>query len=265
MFKQSFKTLQISEENQHILMVTLNRPEVRNAINIDMMQDLLALWRGLASTEHEIRCVILTGSGDKAFCAGADLKARKDMDIVTWNQQHGVLQQAMLALIDCPIPVIAAVNGAAFGGGLELLMACDFAYATHTAVFAQSETKLGIMPGAMGTQLLPRSSSLKRAKELTFTAQTFSAKEAYAWGIINKLCEADALLPEVLASANLIASNAPLAIMQTKKALNATCNLDLKSGYALEVTAYKELIPTEDRLEGINAFNEKRKPKFTGK
>lgn len=259
----SFKTLITSEPQSQILQVTLNRPEVRNAINMDMMQDLLQLWTEL-KMDKNIRCIILTGASP-AFCAGADLKARKDMSVMTWMQQHQVLQRAMLAMIDCPTPIIAAVNGAAFGGGLELTLAADFAYAAITAQFAQSETKLGIIPGAMGTQNLPRACGVRRAKELTLTAKTFNAEEAYQWGIINKVCSSETLLEEVLETANRIVVNAPEANRQAKKALNVAYDLEIKTGYQFEVNCYNTLLPMQDRQEGIAAFNEKRKPNFIGK
>ena len=260
--KQTFKTLSLEKPHEHILLVTLNRPEVRNAINIDMMQDLLSVWTVLFANPDKLRCVILTGAGEKAFCAGADLKERNQMSLDVWRQQYAVLQQAMLAMLDCPIPIIAAVNGAAFGGGLELTMASDFAYATDTATFGQSEVKVGIMPGALGTQNLPRAAGLRRAKELTFTADMFTAQQAFEWGIINKVCAQEELMHAVLATAIKIADNAPYAIRQAKKALNISQGLDLKSGYAFEVEAYHRLLPTKDREEGIRAFNEKRKPSF---
>lgn len=256
-----FKTLLTEIIDSQILLVTFNRPTVANAINIDMMHDLLNLWRALSVDTQKIRCVILTGAG-RTFCAGADLKARKDMSLATWREQHAVLQLAMQAMINCQIPIIAAVNGAAFGGGLELLLASDFAYAANTATFAQSEVKIGIIPGAMGTQHLPRACGLRRAKELCFTASSFSAAEADHWGIVNKLCEPDALMPTVLATARTICSNAPLAIRQAKKALNVSQHLSIESGYAVEVAAYHQVLLTKDRAEGIQAFNEKRKPSF---
>jgi len=168
-------------------------------------------------------------------------------------------------MLDCPVPIISAVNGAAFGGGLELVLASDFAYASTKAVFGQSEVKLGIMPGALGTQNLPRACGLKRAKELCFTGESFSAINAYEWGIINRVCEPEELMREVLASAEKISMNAPLAVREVKKALNMSQQLDIKSGYVFEVEAYNRLLPTQDREEGINAFNEKREPEFTGK
>lgn len=259
-----FKTLKVEKKGDHILLVTLNRPEVRNAINIDMMHDLFKLWSELYRNHHDLRCVVLTGS-DKAFCAGADLKERQNMSLDVWQTQRAVLEQAMLSMVDCPIPIISAVNGPAFGGGMELVLASDFAYAAKTATFSQSEVKIGLMPGALGSQHLPKACGLKRAKELTFTASIFSAEEAYEWGIINKVCEPDQLLSEVLGTANKIAENAPVAIKQVKKALNMSQHLDVKTGFAYEIEAYNRLLPTKDREEGIKAFNEKRKPNFLGK
>jgi len=258
----NFTTLKIDKQ-QPILIVTLNRPQVKNAINIEMMRELRQLWQGIHTNPDEWRCVILTGS-ENAFCAGADLKERKDMTLRVWKAQHVVLEQAMLAMVDCPIPIIAAVNGAAYGGGLELALACDFIYAAKTAVFAQSEVKIGIMPAALGTQHLPRACGLRRAKELSFTADSFSASEGYDWGIVNKVCEPTELMETVLLTANKICQNAPLAVRQAKKSLNVSQHLDIKSGYSFELEAYNCLLPTKDREEGIQAFNDKRKPEFVG-
>lgn len=260
----TFSTLTLETLDHHILLVTLNRPSSRNAINIDMMKDLLTLWQMKFVDQEKIRCIILTGN-DKAFCAGADLKERKDMSLDVWKKQHAVLQQAIYAMLDCPIPIIAVVNGPAFGGGLELALASDFIYASETATFSQSEVKIGIMPGALGTQHLPRACGLRRAKELTFTAQTFSAQEAFDWGIVNKICSPQTLLQESIVTAKKISDNAPLAIKQVKKALNMSQQLDVKSGYVFEVESYMQLLVTKDREEGIRAFNEKRKPEFEGK
>jgi enoyl-CoA hydratase/carnithine racemase len=228
-----------------------------------MMKDLRALWQALYVDAEKARCVILTGEGEKAFCAGADLKERNNLDVETWKSQHAILEEAMMAMVQCPIPIIAAVNGYAFGGGLELVLASDFAYASIHATFAFPETKIGIIPGAMGTQNLPRSCGVRRAKEICFTGSPFSAVEALNWGIVNKLSEPHQLLSDVLSVALLISEKAPLATRQVKKALNAS-QPDLLSGYQFEIEAYNLLIPTRDRLEGVQAFNEKRKPKFTG-
>lgn len=259
-----FKTLSLNKAEQHILIVTLNRPDVRNAINFQMMNDLRDLWQGLRVNQEKIRCVILTGAGDKAFCAGADLKERHNMPLSVWREQRIALEQAMLTMLDCPVPIIAAVNGAAYGGGFELALASDFIYAAETAHFALSETKLGIMPGAMGTQNLPRAAGLRKAKELCFTAESFSAAQAAAWGIVNKICLPHALPAETLETAKKIAGNAPLAVQQSKKALNSSQHLDIRSGFQYEIEAYNRLLDTQDREEGIRAFNEKRAPSFSG-
>lgn len=264
MVTTNFKTLKVEKKSDYILLVTLNRPDSRNAINIDMMHDLSQLWRELFVNHEKYRCIILTGEG-KAFCAGADLKERNNMNLDTWQMQHAVLEQAMLGMLDCPIPIVAAVNGAAFGGGLELVLASDFAYASKSATFAQSEVKLGLIPGALGTQNLPHTCGLKRAKELTFTAIPFSADEALLWGIVNRICEPDKLMDEVFATVNKICENAPLAVKQVKKSIDLSRHLDAKSAFSFEIEAYNRILPTKDREEGIKAFNEKRKPDFIGK
>ena len=158
----------------------------------------------------------------------------------------------------------SAVNGAAYAGGLEMALNADFIYAVRSARFALTETSIGIMPGAGGTQNLPRACGVRRAKEIILTAQPFTAEEAFEWGIVNKLCAPETLMAEALATARAIAANAPIAIRQAKKSINMATQLDLKSGYAFEIEAYNRMVPTRDRLEGIRAFNEKRKPQFKG-
>jgi enoyl-CoA hydratase len=259
----NFETLQLEHYDNDILILTLNRPQVRNAINIDMMNELNQLWQLLRENPEKIKCIIITGAGN-VFCAGADLKERKNITLTVWKDQLAVLRKAITTMLACPIPVISAVNGAAYGGGLEIMLASDFAYAANTAVFAQSEVKWGIMPGALGTQHLPRACGLRRAKELTFTGGSFTAQEALTWGIVNKICEPNQLLSDVLLTAHTICANAPLAIQQIKKSLNATQQLDIEAGYDFELKAYHRLLLTKDREEGIKAFNEKRKPLFIG-
>lgn len=256
-------TLQLTSPATHILKITLNRPEVLNAINSIMMSELKQLWTELKHNHHDIRCIILTGTGDRAFCAGADLKERKNLDLASWKKQHIPLEQAMLAMHETPIPIIAAVNGAAFGGGLELALNSDFIYASSETRFAQSEVKLGIMPGAMGTQQLSRAVGLARAKELSFSGEAFTAEQAFQWGLVNQIFPKEQLQAQALAKAEQIANNAPMAVRQVKKAIQVSSHLDIKSGYEFELAAYYQLLPTQDRIEGIAAFNEKRKPKFT--
>ena len=166
--------------------------------------------------------------------------------------------------MECPIPVIAAVNGAAFAGGMEIALGCDFIYAAQSASFALTEVTLGIMPGAAGTQNLPRAVGVRRAKELVLTGTPFTAEQALAWGMVNKVCPDAQLMAEVRAVAERIAANAPVSARQAKKALDKATELDRMSGYAFEIEAYNRTIATEDRQEGINAFNEKRKPQVQG-
>jgi enoyl-CoA hydratase/carnithine racemase len=182
-----------------------------------------------------------------------------------WRRQHATLEQMVRALMDCPVPVIAAVNGAAIGGGMELALACDFIYAARSARFALTEVTLGIMPGAAGTQNLPRAVGVRRAKEIVLTGGLVSAEEALAWGMANKVCPDDRLLDEVRAVAVRIAANAPVSVRQAKRALDKATELDRMSGYAFEIEAYNRTVVTEDRREGINAFNEKRKPQYKGR
>jgi enoyl-CoA hydratase/carnithine racemase len=203
--------------------------------------------------------------GDKIFCGGGDLKQRNGMSNDTWLAQHRVFEQFYWAMMDYPVPLICAVNGHAFGGGLEMVLAADFAYAVPTAKFALPETKLGIMPGGGGTQNLPRAVGERRAKELILSAKPFTADEALAWGVLNRICKPDTLLAECLETAAAIAANGPLAVRQAKKAIHHGLQSDLTRGLWLEVEAYNRLVFTEDRLEGVRAFNEKRAPKFEGR
>ena len=187
------------------------------------------------------------------------------MTDATWRRQHAIIEQMVRALLDCPIPIIAAVNGAAYAGGCELALACDFIYAAEHARFAQTEVQIGIIPGAMGTQNLPRAIGLRRAKEAILTARPFTAAEGYEWGLVNRLFTSDRMLPEALATATRIADLAPVAVRQAKRAVDKAADLDRANGYAFEIEAYNRTVGTEDRLEGIKAFNEKRKAVFQGK
>jgi enoyl-CoA hydratase len=259
-----YQTLAVESQNQ-VLVVKLNRPEVLNAINTQMGHDLLDLWTRLTVDPGDTRCIVLTGSGEKAFCAGGDLKERDGMTQATWQAQHELFERAFVALMELPTPVIAAVNGHAYGGGLETALACDFIYAARGARFALSEVRLGIMPGGGGTQNLPRAVGERRAKELILTAKAFTAEEGAAWGLINRVCEPASLLKEALETANAIAENAPLSVRQAKKSIHYGLQTDLLTGYRLEIEAYNRLVDTEDRREGVRAFNEKRKPNFKGK
>jgi enoyl-CoA hydratase len=259
------ETLKIESPQEHIVVVTLNRPEVANAMNTQMGLDLLATFDGFCAAPNRQRCVVITGSGTKAFCAGGDLKQRNGMTDEQWQDQHLIFERAIRAMIDCPVPMIAAVNGAAYAGGLEIALCADFIYAADHARFALTEVTLGIMPGAGGTQNLPRAVGTRRAKEIMLTGRPFSAQEALEWGMVNRLCASDILLTDALETASVIASNAPISTRQLKQAVNMGLNMDLRSGMMFEIEAYNRMVPTEDRREGIRAFNEKRKPIYKGK
>ena len=168
------------------------------------------------------------------------------------------------AIISCPLPTIGAINGAAYGGGCELAAALDFIYVSDTARFAQTEVQIGIIPGAGGTQTLARAIGEKRAKEIILTGQVFSAEDALSWGLANKIYAQRDLLEATLTTAKTIANNAPIAVRQAKKSIHKGMQMSLNDGLAFEIEAYNQTVPTEDRREGVLAFNQKRKPKFRG-
>jgi len=183
MHNQTYESLLLDNPAAHILQVTLNRPEVANAFNTQMATDLVHCFEQLALEQAEYRCVILTGAGERAFCAGGDLKERDGMSNAAWTGQHLIYERMIRAVLDCPVPTIAAVNGAAYAGGCELAAGVDFVYAAERARFAMTETSLGIIPGAGGTQTLARALGERRAKELIMSARPFSATEAMQWGL----------------------------------------------------------------------------------
>jgi len=257
-----WQTLEVTTPEPHVLLVALNRPALANALNTQMGLDLRDLWVTLTRDTGDTRAVVLTGSGTKAFCAGGDLKERNGMTVETWQRQHEIFEEAYWTLMELPVPVIAAVNGHAYAGGLEMALACDFAYAVPGARFALTEVTIGIMPGAGGTQNLPRAVGERRAKEIILTGRPFTAAEALEWGIVNRVVEPDQLLPAALDTARTIAGNAPMSVRQAKKSIHLGLQTDLRTGLRIEVEAYNRLIGTEDRMEGIAAFNEKRKPQF---
>jgi enoyl-CoA hydratase len=261
----AYATLALERPAPEVLVVRLNRPRALNALDTQMGRDTLDLWTRLAAEPGGTRCAVLTGAGERAFCAGADLKERDGMSDAVWRAQHELFERAFVALLECPLPVIAAVNGDAFGGGLEMALACDFIYAAAEARFAQSEVRLGLMPGGMGTQNLPRAVGERRAKELILSARPFGAAEAAAWGLVNRVCARAALLEEAIACARAIAANAPLAVRQAKKAVHYGLAMDVLTGYRYEIEAYNLLVATEDRREGVRAFVEKRTPRFGGR
>jgi enoyl-CoA hydratase len=262
---REYETLRIEDKGEGLLLVVLNRPAVANAMNTQMGRDLLSFFDGINAAPDAARAIVVTGAGDKAFCAGGDLKERNGMTDKEWQDQHLLFERMVRALIGCPVPAIAAVNGAAYAGGCEIALCCDFIYAAETARFALTEVTLGIMPGAGGTQNLPRAVGERRAKEIILTGRPFGAREAYEWGMVNRLCAPEKLVEEALDTARRIADNAPISVRQAKHAIRFGMQMDLASGMMFEIEAYNRMVPTEDRREGIRAFNEKRKPQFKGR
>lgn len=248
-----------------VMVVTINRPQVRNAVDTATWREVRALFAPLAFTPGAVRCIVLTGAGDEAFCAGGDLKERQGMSDEDWRLQHALIEEAVYAILHAAVPVIAAVNGAAYGGGCEVALCCDFILASRTARFALPEVTRGIMPGAGGTQNLPRAVGERRAKQLLLTGAPFTAQEACEWGMVNEVVEPGELMARALAVADRIARNAPVSVRQIKKAVHGGLQCDLRTGLQLEVEAYERTIVTEDRHEGVAAFNDKRAPIFRGR
>jgi enoyl-CoA hydratase len=250
--------------DRHVVTVVLNRPEQMNALNTAMGEDLLACFEAL-HRDPDVRAVVLTGAGDRAFCAGGDLKERNEMTDEAWRAQHVIFEQAAFRILRCPVPVIAAVEGYALAGGCELAVLADFIVAGETAVFGVPETTLGIFPGIGGTQLLPRILGAPLAKELIFTGRRMGVEEARAAGLVNHVVPRGQARVRATEIATTIAANAPVAVRQAKKAILYGLETDLDTAMVLAIEAYNATVVTEDRLEGVRAFNEKRRPVFKGR
>ncbi|MFC5648658.1 enoyl-CoA hydratase-related protein [Paenibacillus solisilvae] len=252
------------EQQGHIGYIRLNRPKDLNAINDSMLALLGEILETIERHPRDIRVVIIEGEG-RAFCAGADLKERR---LLVESQIRGSvmkIREVLNALERLPQPTIAAINGYAFGGGLELALACDFRYSIRAAKMGLTEVSLGIIPGAGGTQRLPRLIGAAKAKELILTARKITTEQAYALGLLNGVAEDLQQLKEIserLAAEILV--NAPLAVYQAKYAIDKGLNSDLQTGMDVEFKAYEAIIPTKDRLEALEAFRDKRTPRFNG-
>lgn len=248
----------------NIGLITLSRPEAANAMSVQLLNDLSATLDKI-NADPAVRVVLLTGAGEKAFCAGADLKERNgmsDRQVKQIVQRIGTTIAKVEALAQ---PVIAVLNGVAFGGGLELALACDLRVAATHIKVGLTETSLGIIPGAGGTQRLPRLIGIGKAKELIYTARRVDAVEAQRFGIVEYVYEGHEVQERALQLALEMAKNAPLSLIQAKNAINNGMEVDLATGLKIESLAYSALIPTEDRLEGLRAFQEKRAPQYLGK
>src|ERR1700710_1828310 len=187
--RERYETVALGRPAEGVLQVTLNRPAFANAMNTRMGLDLLEIFTELFAKPDTCRAVVVTGAGERAFCAGGDLKERQGMSDDQWQAQHLIFERMIRAILECPMPVIAAVNGAAYAGGCEIALGCDFIYALSSARFALTEVTIGIMPGAGGTQTLPRAVGLRRAKEILLTGRPFSAEDGQQLGMVNRVCE----------------------------------------------------------------------------
>ncbi|MEE8480822.1 MAG: enoyl-CoA hydratase-related protein [Desulfobacterales bacterium] len=254
----------LKDEQDGVILLTLNRPEVMNSFNFDLLH---ALKKQIEDVKFkpEIRVIIITGTGEKAFCSGADLKERVTLSPIQVKEYIFTIRNLFTSIEQLNKPVIAAVNGIALGGGTELALASDIRIASMNASMGLTETRLAIIPGAGGTQRLPRLVGRGKAKELIFTGRRVNAEEALQIGLVNAICEKDELIPEAMKMAAMICETGPIAIEQAKYAINYGLETDLHTGLAIESNAYWVTIPTEDRLEGLAAFREKRKPVYKGK
>lgn len=248
----------------HIGYVTVNRPGVLNCFDYETLFELQEVIDAIY-LNGDIRVVIFTGAGEKAFSAGADLKERKTLNETEVRRNVKAIRDVFNSIAGLPQPTIAAVNGYALGGGFEWLLSCDFAIAAEGVTMGLTETSWAIIPGAGGTQRLPRLIGEMKAKELIFTAKKISAEEAFALGILLKVVPRNRLITVCEELAAVMMKNGPVALKQAKYAIDQGMNTDLNTGLAIEAKAYELTIPTEDRVEALNAFSERRKPQFTGK
>ena len=244
--------------------ITLNRPKALNALNEGTLRELLMALRDIRRAD-KVRCLVLTGAGDKAFCAGADIAAMVEMTAIEARRFSKLGHRAMHALEDLSIPVVAAVNGFALGGGLELALACDFILASANARFGQPEINLGILPGFGGTQRLPRRVGIGRARELIYSGDLIDAAEALRIGLANKVVPAEELKAEVDKRAAALAAKAPVALGQAKAAINSVADADLVTACNYETESFALTFASEDRVEGMKAFLDKRPAKFSGR
>jgi enoyl-CoA hydratase/carnithine racemase len=252
------------ERDGHLAHLVLNRPEVLNAIDNTLAEDLRVTCERL-SADPDVWSIVFRGNGERAFCSGADLKARQGFSAEDWANQRALFRTLFKQLREVPQPMIAAVHGFALGGGTELAMLSDFVIASEDAVFGLTEVSLGIIPGGGGTQNLPRMIGRNRAKELIFTARRIDAADALRLGLVNRVVARAALVSTAVEIAEEIMRNSPFAVRQAKWAIDRGADLPFEDGLEREHEAYMRAIGSDDRREGIAAFNARRKPEFTGR
>lgn len=253
----------VVSKNAHIATLTVNRPDKLNAINEEVLTGL-AKAVGELEGDRDVRCAILTGAGEKAFVAGADIAAMSEMSPATARSFASLGQSVLAAIEALPFPVIAAVNGFALGGGCELALACDFIYASDKAKLGQPEVNLGVIPGFGGTQRLARRVGIGRARELCFTGDALGAEEALRIGLVNAVVPHAELIAKVTEVATKIASKGPLAIAQCKRVLLRGADVSLPVACELEVQAFAGLFGSGDQREGMSAFLAKKPANFRG-
>ncbi|KJS84475.1 MAG: crotonase [Peptococcaceae bacterium BICA1-8] len=254
----------LMELEEGILTITINRPKVLNALNTETLNEIRTAIKE-ARESDAVKVVIITGAGEKSFVAGADIAQMRDLEVLEGRTMTMLGQDVFSEIENLDKPVIAAVNGYALGGGCEMAMACDIRIASKNAKFGQPEVNLGIIPGFGGTQRLPRLIGKGRAKYYIFTSEMITAQEAYNFGLADKVVDPEELMVKVKEAAKALMAKAPVAIMMAKRAINNGIDMDLDSGIAYEAEAYTTTFASQDRVEGMNAFVEKRKANFQGK
>ena len=259
----SYSTIQVERRDNGIAILTLNRPEALNALDSAMAGELVQQFSDWA-VDPRLRCIVMAASGEKAFCVGADLKERNRLDYEGIRRQHAIFRLFLTIRQSLEVPVIAAVQGLALGGGAEIALASDIVYAAEEAEFGLPEIRIGIMPGLGGTQFLPRIAGRGKAMELLLSGDRIGAGEARECGIVSRVYPRAELLASAVARAEQIAGMPPLAVRAVRRAVLIGGELDLNSGLAYELALHQRLMASEDREEGIRAFVEKRTPIWKG-
>jgi enoyl-CoA hydratase/carnithine racemase len=253
--------VEVSIDEFHVALLRLNRPETRNALSQEMREEILAGLERL-DADPQVRCIVIAGSDDY-FAAGADIRAMAERPIDAPPDPRGIEFWQRLAAVETP--TVAAVSGYAFGGGCELALACDMIVCDEKTRFGQPEITLGIIPGGGGSQRLARAIGKQRAMEYVLTGRRWDAQTAEAWGLVNRVAKKKAWLTEAIELARLVAERPPLAARLAKRAVLAAQETSLADGLATERRLFDEAMASEDRVEGMNAFLEKREPRFQGR
>lgn len=253
----------LTEKKKHVAVITINRPKSLNALNTEVMNELYESFRKVQDDE-EVRVIIITGEG-RAFVAGADIGEMAELNVIEGRNFGKTGQKVFREIEMSEKPTIAAVNGFALGGGLELALACDIRIASDKAVFGQPEVGLGITPGFSGTQRLAEVAGKAKAIEMIVTAENIKAEQAFDFGIVNRVVPADDLMKEAEALAEKIASNAPIAVRWANSAIKRGLSVDIDSGISIEADLFGMCFSTKDQKEGMKAFLEGRKAEFEGK